>query len=75
MSSVSPKTGSRFGNTQIKIIGNNFGTDLTKVKVQLGDKGTDCIVGDVINEAITCTTTSPSNVVELTNDGKHAGTY
>lgn len=71
ITSVSPDIGSLFGKTQIKINGTNFGSDPRKVKVQLG--AADCIVDDAINSMITCTTTSPSRVVELRNNGKHAG--
>ena len=43
---------------------------LLKVKVQFGADN-DCVVDDVTNKMITCTTTSPSKTVELKNDGKH----
>ncbi|XP_066933159.1 fibrocystin-L-like [Clytia hemisphaerica] len=65
---ISPDSGSIHGNTEIKISGKNFGIVKEKVSVAIGDK--ECIVSDVTNEEITCSTPSSSKTIELKNDGK-----
>lgn len=67
LESVSPSAGSVLGGTDIRITGENFGTDLSAVEVRMNDN--ECSVINVTNTQIKCRTEAFTKVVELHNDG------
>ena len=66
---MSPRKGSLMGGTTISLEGEGFG-DCSNVEVSLGDSY-DCIVQECTDTSLSCQTERRSNIVRLTNSGRH----
>lgn len=72
VTSLNPSSGSLVGGTKLSIKGVGFGTESSKVKVQLGEDYS-CQVASVSNTEIECETEGASSTVTLDNSGLHNG--
>ena len=66
---MSPRKGSLMGGTKVSLEGEGFG-NCSGVEVSLGNTY-DCKIEECTDSAITCTTERKSDVVQITNSGRH----
>ncbi|KAJ8026005.1 Fibrocystin-L [Holothuria leucospilota] len=66
---IFPDHGSSLGGTLLTVKGAGFGNSADELSVDF--EGYSCEIDSVTDEELTCYTTSPSNVHEVSNDGSH----